>query len=215
MSIHKTYAVLGLGRYGRAVARELSESGAEVLAVDRNEANVNALAPYVSLCRCADVTTPEAVRQLGLTNVDVVIVSMASSLEASVLTVTLCREAGVKHIIAKCGSETHRRILQRVGAHRVVFPEHESGVRLAKGLLSAGFQEIMELSRDVSMAALDVPDAWVGKSLIQLDLRRRYAINVAALRRGDQVTVTLDPNAPLEAGTQLVVIAETDALKKL
>ena len=119
MSISKTYAVLGLGRYGMAVAKGLADSGAEVLAVDSDEAIVNAATGILPFCKCADVTDPEVIKQLGIGAIDVVIIGIAGGLEASVLAVTLCKEAGVKTVIAKCASEMHRKILLRVGADQV------------------------------------------------------------------------------------------------
>ena len=137
MKLKQTYAVFGLGRYGKAVAKELVKSGAEVLAVDRNEIVVNAAAAELPYCKCADVTDPEVIRQLGIASIDVVIISMASNLEACVLVTMLCKEIGVKTVIAKCSSEMNCKILSKVGADRVVFPERDSGVRLAKNLLSS------------------------------------------------------------------------------
>ena len=138
MKTKKTYAVFGLGRYGTAVARELVEHGKEVIAVDRDEKIVNDAAVYLPVCKCADVTDGEVISRLGIGNIDTVIVCMASNLEASVMAVTLCKEAGVKTVIAKCANEMHQKILLRVGADQVVFPENESGIRLAKNLLSSG-----------------------------------------------------------------------------
>ncbi len=215
MSIHQTYAVFGLGRYGYAVAKELADSGAEVLAVDNREAPVNDAADDIPLCKCADVTDPDAIKQLGISNIDTVIIAMASNLEASVLATTHCKEAGVKTVIAKCANETHRNILLRVGADKVVFPEHESGVRLAKNLLSAGFVDLLELSQDVSMAEMDVKSGWVGRSLIDLDLRRKHAVNVIAIRQGEDVTIDIDPHRALEADMKLLVVANTATLSKL
>ena len=214
MSMNKTYAVLGLGRYGHAVATQLVKSGVEVLAVDQNEAIVNAVATELPLCKCADVTDPDAFRAIGISNVDVVIVAMANSLEASVMAITLCKEAGVKTVIAKCGTEMQKSIFLRVGADEVVFPEHESGTRLAKNLLSAGFADLVSLSDDVSMLELDVADEWVGKNLIELNLRKKYGMNVVALCRHGKVEVELDPTQPLARGEQLVVIANTTKLAK-
>ena len=214
MSMNKTYAVLGLGRYGHAVATQLVKSGVEVLAVDQNEAIVNAVATELPLCKCADVTDPDAFRAIGISNVDVVIVAMANSLEASVMAITLCKEAGVKTVIAKCGTEMQKSIFLRVGADEVVFPEHESGTRLAKNLLSAGFADLVSLSDDVSMVELDVADEWVGKNLIELNLRKKHGMNVVALCRHGKVEVELDPTQPLARGEQLVVIANTAKLAK-
>ena len=215
MGIHQSYAVLGLGRYGMAVARELAENGAEVLAVDKDEELVNSASAFIPYCKCADVTDAEALRQLGIANFDVAILSMASSLEASVMAVMLCKELGVKTVIAKGASEMNCRILRRVGADKVVFPEHESGVRLAKGLLSAGFTDIIELSRDVSMLELEIRPDWVGKSLAELSLRRKYSINVVAIVKNSQINVSVDPEKPLEAGMKLIVIANVDKLRRL
>ena len=211
----KSYAVFGLGRYGMAAARELSAAGAQVLAVDADEAVVQSAATYLPLVKCADVTDPEALEVLGVANFDVVIIAMAEHLEACVMAVMLCKEAGVPEIIVKCASETHGRLLSRVGADRVVIPESESGTRLAKKLLSAGFVDMMELSKDVSLTEMHVKAEWVSHTLIELNLRKKYGANVVALKRGDTIVVMVDPNQPLQEGDILVVIAETDKLNKL
>ena len=215
MSIKKTYAVFGLGRYGVAVAKELVLSGAEVIAVDLDEKIVNEAADQLPICKCADITDPDVIRQLGIANVDVVIVAMAGNLEASVLAITLCKEIGVETVIAKCASEMHRKIFTRVGADKVVFPENESGTRLAKNLLSSGFVDMVSLAKNVSMIELDMKPEWVGKNLIELNLRKKYSINVVAIRKGDSVSVDIDPHALLEAQDKLIVIANTAKLSKL
>ena len=215
MSIKKTYAVFGLGRYGVAVARELVLSGAEVIAVDQDEKIVNAAADELPICKCADITDPDVIRQLGISNVDVVIIAMASNLEASVLAITLCKEMGVKTVIAKCANEMHQKIFTRVGADKVVFPENESGTRLAKNLLSSGFVDMVSLAKNVSMIELDTKAEWVGKNLIELNLRKKYSVNVVAIRKGDSVSVDIDPHALLEAQDKLIVIANTAKLSKL
>lgn len=215
MSTKKTYAVFGLGRYGTAVADELVRSGAEVIAVDINEAAVNTAATLIPVCKCADVTDKEVIKQLGIKSADVVIIAMASNLEVSVMATVLCKEVGVPEVIVKCGSDTHRKILLAVGADKVVFPENESGIRLAKNLLSSGFVEALELSDDVAIVDLGVKDEWIGKSLVELNLRKKYDINVVAISENGKVSVTIDPYRPLGASERLVVIANTDKLAKL
>lgn len=215
MSTKKTYAVFGLGRYGIAVARELVSNGMEVIAVDADEKIVNAAADELPICKCADVTDPDVIRQLGISNVDVVIIAMATNLEASVMAVTLCKEIGVNTVIAKAANEMHQKILKRVGADKVVFPENESGIRLAKNLLSSGFVDMVSLAKNVSMIELDVKPEWVGKNLIELYLRKKYSVNVVAIRKGDAVSVDIDPHAPLQADDKLIVIANTEKLSKL
>ncbi len=215
MSIKQTYAVFGLGRYGIAVAKELVESGAEVLAVDVDEDIVNEASLVLPYCKKADVTDAEVIKQLGIRNIDVVVISMASNLEASVMAAVLCKEAGVKTVIAKCANEMSQKVLSKVGADKVVFPESESGIRLAKNLVSAGFVDVIELSKDVSMIELDVRKEWEGKSLLELDLRKKYSINVMAIRIGDEVSIDIDPKQKLDKDMNLIIVADTNKIKKL
>ena len=215
MSIHKSYAVFGLGRYGLAVAKELVNNGAEVLAVDFDETIVNSAIAEIPFCKCADVTDPETIKRLGVANMDVVIIAMANNLEASVMSVMLCKEIGVETVVAKCANEMHRAILSKVGADKVVFPEKESGTRLAKNLLSANFIDVIELSKDVSVIEFEVKSEWVGKTLVDLNLRKKYAINVIAIRQGNDLNINVDPTMPLSNDMQLVVITNTSKLSKL
>ncbi len=211
----KTYAVLGLGRYGTAVAEELVKNGADVIAVDKNEQIVQDSSVYLPICKCADITDPEVISELGISNADVVIVAMASSLEGSILAITLCKEAGVKTVIAKCANETHRKILKRVGADTVVFPENESGTRLAKNLLTSGFTDILTLSDDLSLVELAARDEWVGKSLKELNLRKKYTVNVVAFRKNGKITAPVNPEELLDKDTEIIAIVNTAKLSKL
>ncbi len=215
MKKNKTYAVFGLGRYGRAVAKELVDNGMEVIAVDDNQTIVNDAAAYLPICKCADVTDAEVIARLGIAELDTVIICMATNLEASVMAVTLCKEAGVKNVIAKCANEMQQKILLRVGADEVVFPENESGIRLAKNLLSSGFIDMISLSKDVSMIEIDVKDEWIGKNLIELNLRQKYGLNIVATKKDNEVNVSINPEQALDATTTLIVIANTSKLKKL
>ena len=215
MKAKKTYAVFGLGRYGIAVAKELVENGREVIAVDNDEKIVNDVAAYLPVCKCADVTDAEVISRLGIGNIDTVIVCMASNLEASVMAITLCKEAGVRTVIAKCSNEMQQKILLRVGADQVVFPENESGIRLAKNLLSSGFIDMISLSKDVSMVEIDVKDEWCGKNLIELNLRKKYGFNIVAIKKSDKVNVNINPEQVLDAESSLIVIANTAKLGKL
>ena len=168
--------------------------------------------PY---CKKADVTDAEVIKQLGIRNIDVVVITMASNLEASVMATVLCKEAGVKTVLAKCANEMSQKVLSKVGADKVVFPESESGIRLAKNLVSAGFVDVIELSKDVSMIELDVRKEWEGKSLLELDLRKKYSINVMAIRIGDEVSIDIDPKQKLDKDMNLIIVADTNKIKKL
>ena len=210
-----TYAVFGLGRYGRAVAKELVKSGAEVIAVDMNEDRVNQAIADIPFCKCANITDIEVLKQLGIQNIDIVIIAMASNLEASVMATMLCKELGVDNVIVKCASEMNCKILTKVGADKVIYPEKESGIRLAKNLLSSGFVDIIELSKDASMVEIDVRPEWIGKNLMELNLRAKYSINVVAIIKNKVINTFIDPSLPLDKDMTLVVIANINKLNKL
>lgn len=215
MKKNKTYAVFGLGRYGLAVAKELVNNGKEVVAVDNNQKIINDVASFLPICKCADVTDEEVISRLGIGGIDTVIVCMANNLEASVMAITLCKEAGVKNVIAKCTNEMHQKILLNVGADQVVFPEKESGTRLAKNLLSSGFIDMVSLSKDVSIIEIEVKKEWLGKNLIELNLRKNYGLNIVAIKNDDKVSVDINPEIVLDNQMTLIVIANTTKLEKL
>lgn len=215
MKTNNSYAVFGLGRYGLAVAKELVENGAEVLSVDHNEELVNDAISELSVCRCADVTDPEVIKQLGISNMDVVVIAISGSLETSVMATTLCKEAGVKTVIVKCSNEMHAKILNRVGADKVVLPERESGIRLAKNLLSSGFIDILDLTNNISLVEINVKPEWVGKSLMDLNLRKKYSVNVIAIQQNNDVTTDIDPIKPLEETMKMMVVADRTKLEKM
>ena len=127
----------------------------------------------------------------------------------------LCKEIGVKTVIAKCASEMNCKILSKVGVDRIVSPENESGIRLAKNLISSGFVDIIELSKDVSMAEIEVKPEWEGKNLLELNLRKKYSINVIAIIQDKNISVNIDPEKPLKKSMKLVVIANVAKLNKL
>ena len=215
MKTNLNYAVFGLGRYGKAVAKELVEDGAEVLAIDIDEEVVNEASAVIPFCKCADITDPEVIKQLGISNMDVVVISVAGDLEASVMATMLCKEAGVKRVIVKCANEMNCKIMTKVGADQVVIPESESGIRLAKNLLSSGFLDIIELAKDVSMVELSVRPEWEGKNLIELSLRKKYGVNVVALIEGKDVCTNINPEQALSGSMKLIVIGNTAKLSKL
>ena len=197
-----------------AVAKELVENGMDVIAVDNRQEIVNEASLYIPVCKCADITDSEVIEQLGISEIDVVIICMASNLEGSVMAITLCKEAGVKNVIAKCSNEMHQKILLRVGADKVVFPENESGIRLAKNLLSSGFIDMLALSDKVSIVEISVRDEWIGKNLIELNLRKKYGFNVIAIKKNDEVIVNINPEETLSKDIVLVVIGNTEKFSK-
>ena len=215
MGINKTYAVFGLGRYGLSVAKELVNNGTEVIAVDSNENIVNMVSSELPFCKCADTTDVEVLKKLGISNVDIVIVAMAGNIESSVMTVMQCKELGVPTVIAKCSNEMHYKILTKVGANKVVFPEKDSGIRLAKNLLSSGFVDVIELSNEVSMIELDMKNEWIGKTLLELNFRKKYNLNVIAIKENEEININIDPNVPLNVNMKLIVVGNRNKFKKI
>lgn len=215
MSINKSYAVFGLGRYGRSVTKELLNNGATVLAVDYNSKIVDELVSEIPICKCADVTDIGVIKQLGISNFDVVIISMAKNLEASVMATMLCKEVGVKKVIVKCSNESHYKILKKIGADEVVLPEHESGVRLAKNILSSGFIDIADISDNISILEIDIKPEWTGKTLRELELRKKYNINVIAFKSNANVDIAVNPDTIIESEMKIIVMCNKNEINKI
>ena len=215
MSKKKSFAIFGLGRYGRAIAEELVAHGADVIAIDKDENIVEEASLGLPVCKCADITDSAVIEQLGIANMDVVVIAIASSLDASIMATLLCKEAGVPMVIAKCGSFMHQKILQKIGADKIVFPEAESGARLAKNLLTSNFVDMMELSDKVSIAELEVKKEWLGKNLAELHLRSEYSLNVVAIKKDGNVETEIDPFLPLTKDMNLIGVIKTSKLSSL
>lgn len=208
------FAVLGLGRFGSSVAVTLARMGHEVLAVDVDEEKVQAVANEVTHAAQADTTDESAMRALGMRNVDVAVVSIGD-LEASVLTTLVLRSQGIKHIVAKAVSDAHGRVLDKVGADKVVYPERDMGFRVAHNLVSGNFIDYLELAPGYSIVELIAPARFSGNSLRQLDLRARFGISIIAIRRGENIEIGPGADAVIEEGDILVVMGRDDMLESI
>ena len=211
----KTYMVVGLGRFGTALALRLAELGNEERAMDTRPENVQRVEPEVTCAVVGDARDEGVLRSLGARNYDCAIVSIGSDLASSVIITLNLKALGVGKIICKAQDEIQRRALEKVGADRVVIPERETGIKLAQSLTSSGVLDFIELSPDIGIAEIRVPDSWVGKSLRELNVRAKYGVNIIAMRREGNIELTLDPGRPLEAGIVLVLLGQNDALNRL
>jgi len=213
----KSFLIVGLGRFGCSVARKLCELGNEVLVIDRDADAVQHIAEDVTHAIVGDAADEAVLRGAGARNFDCAVVAVASDIEDSVLTTALLKEAGVPHVIAKARSSLHRLVLQRVGADEIVFPEEEMGVRLARTMSMRSFLDYVSVTDDFSIAELPVPSKWVGKTLIQLNVRAKYGVTILATRPKDskKLTRSPDPSAPLHEGLVLVVIGTNEDLEKV
>ncbi len=208
----KGFVVIGLGRFGTSVAMTLCELGHDVLAVDVDAARIEAVKDAVTHAVQADTTDERAIAQLGVRNFDMVIISVGDDLRASILSTILCREMGAKRIIAKASDALHARLLEKTGADSVVLPEHESGIRLARSLVSDNILDYLELSDEYSVNEMLIPRRWIGKSLSELNVRREYNASVIGIRRGDNMIISLDPGKPMREGDVLIIIGSNSAL---
>ena len=211
----KSYAVIGLGQFGMSVAETLAESDCDVLAIDAREENIQEIADKVTYAVRADVREPEVLRTLGVQNVDVAVIAVAENMEASIMATMQAKELGVPYVLSKAMNALHGKILEKIGADRVIYPEQSMGLRVARNLMSGGFLDVFELSTEFSMAEFPVPTEWVGKSLQELQLRESHDINIIAIKVGDDLEIYLDPVKPLEADWHLMAIGKNKVLERL
>lgn len=202
----KTFVVIGLGRFGTTIARQLSVLGNEVIAIDRDEARVNAIADDVTHAVAADIRDEDILRRIGVQECDCAIVSFASSLQDNILVTLLLKELGVKRVIAKACSDMHVRVLQKVGADQIVFPEYDMGARLARILSSGRMIDYVDIGGEYKVAEIRCPSSWSGKNLRQLSLRSRYSINVLLIKTGDGGEKLINPGADYEVRTDDVMV---------
>lgn len=211
----REFAVIGLGRFGSSVVRTLHQAGHNVLGLDRDGARVQALVDSATHVLEADATDEEVLRSLGIRNFDVVVVSIGHDLESSILITLMVKELGVPEVVAKASSEAHGKVLQRVGADRVVFPERDMGARVARALITENVLDLIELTPNISIVEFTAGGKLVGRNLRELDLRAKYGVTILALRRGTQVIVSPRVDMPFRAGDILVAVGTNDDLERV
>ncbi len=211
----KAFAVLGLGSFGMSAANELTERGAEVLVVDRNERLIEENAKRFTQAVIADLTDPEAIGQLGLGSMDAVIVDMSQDLEASIMCVMVAKEKGVHRVIAKAENKRKSEILKKVGADQIVFPEQESGIRTAFQLMFPDILRFFDLTSDLVIVEMQPREEWCGRTLLELELRKKHGINVIAFRRGDKVYDVRSESDMIRSGESMLIVMTKDNLETL
>ena len=211
----KSYIVIGLGRFGSQVARELCKLGCEVLAMDVNNELVSQVGNDVTHAVTGDGQDKEVLRALGVREFDCGIVAIGDDLAASVLVTMNLKELGVPQVICKASDETHRRVLQKLGADRVIIPEQEHACRLARSLSSLNVLDYIELSEEYGIIDIPAPAAWNGKSLKELNVRAKLGVNILAIRRAGKINVSPSAEFAVLTGDVLVVLGDNTALKKV
>ncbi len=217
----KQFAVIGLGRFGTAMAETLTSLGHDVIGVDRDETIVQSLADVIAHPLQLDATDERALRAAGIAEVDVAVVSIGDDIEASVLIVMQLREIGIEHVVAKAVTPLHSRILEKVGASRVIFPEREMAIRIAHSLVLPSALDYVELSHDFSIIEIPAPPAFVGRSLKQLELRPKLGVTLIAIKRvsseSGRVETNISPMADevIRGGDVLALLGSNDRLNAL
>ena len=215
-SSKKQFLVLGLGRFGGSLARSLCKMGHEVLAVDTDAETVEDIAPYVTQAVQANATDEDALQTMGVSNFDVAVVSIGA-IRDSILVTVLCKEAGVPYVLAKAVDDLHAKVLRKVGADRVVFPERDMGARVAKSLVTPSILDMMELADDYQIAEVRTPSAWCGRTLVDVNVRRNYGLSVLAIHRGKDFLASPGADTMLREGDVLLVLgkqASIDAIEQ-
>jgi trk system potassium uptake protein len=213
--VKKQYAVIGLGRFGGSICKALSSQGMEVLAIDVNEDRVNEFSNIATHAVIADTTDESVLKSLGLRNFNHVIVAIGDNLQASILTTLILKELGVPRITVKAQNDYHEKVLSKIGADTIVHPERDMGVRVANNIISNNVLDYLELSDEHSIVELIAGHKMSGKTLIELDIRANYGVNIVAIKKKDEINVSPQANYLIEEGDILIVIGADKDIDRL
>ena len=206
------YAVIGLGRFGISVARRLHEAGQEVLGIDVNEERIDDAELYVTHAVIADSTDEKALTSIGIRNFDCVIVAIGNDIQSSILTVMILKDLGVKKVIAKALSKLHGKVLDRIGADWIIYPERDMGERVANQLLSPNMLNYIELSKEYNIEEIMIPERMAEKSLKELNIRAKYNVSAIAVFRSGNIIISPSPDEIIHKGDLLVMIGNREDL---
>ncbi|MBD8499170.1 MULTISPECIES: potassium channel family protein [Paenibacillus] len=215
MAVKKQYAIIGMGRFGSSVANSLSKMGFEVLAIDSSEQKIQEVASMVTHAVSADSTEEEALKALGIRNFDVVVVAIGQDIQASILTTLILKDLGVPMLVAKAQNELHGKVLSKIGADKVIFPERDMGTRVAHNLISPNIMDYIELSDDHSIVDMRASTNMVGQNLIELDIRARFGCNIMAIKNNGHINISPLADYRLREGDVMVIVGQNDHLNKL
>lgn len=211
----QSFVVLGLGRFGQSIAKTLCELGHEVLAIDENESVIQAISNHITYAMVGNVTDENVLKAAGIKNFDAAVVSTGKNLESSILVTQMLKEMGIGYILAKAQNELHAKVLTKLGADRVVFPEQDMGVRAAHNLVSTNIIDYIELSPEYTIVEINPPKRWEGRTLKELNVRARHGINIIAIKNGKKINVSPTADYIISGNDILVVIGQKNDIEKL
>lgn len=213
MSERKTYVILGLGRFGSTLAKELTDYNQDVIAIDKDMTNVDRVSSFVANAVCLDYTDIDALKAAGVKDADVGIVTTGTKLDQELLGLLNLKELGVPYVVAKAANTKAKDLMLKVGADETVSPETEMASRCAKKLISKDILEIFDIDNDYSMFETKVLSNWVNKSLIELDLRNRFSLNVIGLKKDGKLVMNIDPNEKFKESDELLIVGPNNVFK--
>ena len=211
----KQYLVIGCGRFGSSVAKKMCQLGNEVMVIDKDEDSINNIAELVTHTAIVDVTEERDLKSIGLGNFDVVIVAISSDVRASIMATVMAKEMGVPKVVCKAKDELQAKVLYKIGADKVVFPERDMGIRLAYNLASENILDQINLDPEYSIMEIVTPQNWVGKWIIELNLRAKYDITVLAVKTQSGLKVMPSPNYKMQEKNILIIIGNTDKISDI
>ena len=211
----KQYLVIGCGRFGSSVAKKMCQLGNEVMVIDKDEDSINNIAELVTHTAIVDVTEERDLKSIGLGNFDVVIVAISSDIRASIMATVMAKEMGVPKVVCKAKDELQAKVLYKIGADKVVFPERDMGIRLAYNLASENILDQINLDPEYSIMEIVTPQNWVGKTIIELNLRAKYDITVLAVKTQSGLKVMPSPNYTMQEKNILIIIGNTDKISDI
>ncbi|MFZ5946005.1 MAG: potassium channel family protein [Bacillota bacterium] len=211
----RQFVVIGLGRFGKSVAITLSSLGHDVLGIDTSEHEAQEIANEITHAVQADAQDEETLKALGIRNFDVAIVAIGDNLEANILITVMLKEMGLKHIVVKAQSNLHGKVLEKIGADKVIYPEKDMGVRLAHNLVTTNVMDYIELSPEYGVTEIIAPKAFANKSLGELNLRAKYGISVMAIKKGESIIVAPGADAYIEGKDILIIVSKSEILARL
>lgn len=211
----KSFAVIGVGRFGHALIEELVNLEANVLVIDKNFEKIEKIAKLVTNAICLDSTDIEALKEISINSYDTVVVATGMNVDNSILTTLILKDLGVKEIYVKVQSEYHARVVEKLGVdpEHLIWPEQSTGKRLAKILISGNFLEYLQLDQEYSFISIQVSKKIVGKNLLELDIRKKFGVNIVAIKRNDRIVIP-SSQTPFEMKDELLLVGRNDLIQK-
>jgi trk system potassium uptake protein TrkA len=211
----KQFAILGLGRFGSKVARELFYKGQEVIAVDMDETTIQNIKDQVTHAFVGNIADENSLKEAGVPDCDIVIIAESSNMESNIVAAQICKSFGVKQVICKAQNTIHGQILSKIGVDQIIFPEQDTAIKLVNRLTSRGVLDYFDLGENVTIIGTKPLEKWVNKTLADLDLRNRHFVTVLAIRRGGENLVIPSGNTLIQKEDTLIIFGREDALKKM